>query len=58
MYKYFIWRLGGPPSLPCIFSNLNFERIGVSHKIEEETFPDYLAGRYYPMCIGEVLVFY
>ena len=44
--------------LPRIFSNLNFERIGVSHKIEEKTFPDYLAGRYYPMCIGEVLVFY
>jgi serine/threonine protein kinase len=45
-----------PPSPPRIFSNLNFRRISPAEKVEEETFPDYLAARYYPVRIGEVFV--
>ena len=41
------------PCPPRSFSNSNFERI-TAEKIEEETFPDYLAIRYYPVRIGEV----
>ena len=41
------------PCPPRSFSNPNFERI-TAEKIEEETFPDYLAIRYYPVRIGEV----
>ncbi|KAI9932522.1 hypothetical protein ASPWEDRAFT_101324 [Aspergillus wentii DTO 134E9] len=40
---------------PLNFSNPNFVRIPESHKIEEETIPDYVASRYYPTRIGEVL---
>lgn len=48
-------RLGrfSPPS-PLVFSNTNFERISASRKVEEETFPDYLVARYYPVRIGDV----
>ncbi|KAK4122939.1 serine threonine protein kinase, CMGC group [Parathielavia appendiculata] len=44
-----IWtrRSAWPPS---VCSNIN------SEKIEEDTFPDYLAGRYYPVNIGKVFV--
>ncbi|KAJ9362368.1 hypothetical protein DTO027B9_45 [Paecilomyces variotii] len=40
---------------PLDFSNPNFVRIPEHHKIEEETFPDYIASRYYPTRIGEVI---
>lgn len=40
---------------PLTFSNPNFMRIPVDEKIEEELFPDYVASRYYPVRIGEVL---
>lgn len=42
------------PTPPRVFSNQNFERISAHQKVEEETFPDYLAARYYPVRIGEV----
>ncbi|EPE02185.1 protein kinase [Ophiostoma piceae UAMH 11346] len=42
------------PLPPRVFANLNFERIDTDQKIEEETFSDYLAARYYPVRIGEV----
>ena len=47
--------LGRQPWLTKDFSNPRFERIGVSQLIEEETLPDYLAERYYPVRIGELL---
>ncbi|EKM75278.1 hypothetical protein AGABI1DRAFT_123298 [Agaricus bisporus var. burnettii JB137-S8] len=37
------------------FSNGRFERIRASQLIEEENLPDYLATRYYPVRIGNVL---
>lgn len=40
---------------PLNFSNPSFTRIPLHHKIEEELFLDYVASRYYPVCIGEVL---
>ncbi|KAK7910605.1 hypothetical protein PG985_013086 [Apiospora marii] len=40
---------------PITFSNPNFTRISLDEKIEEELFPDYIASRYYPVRIGEVL---
>lgn len=40
---------------PLHFSNRNFTRIPSTEKIEEELFPDYIASRYYPVLIGEVL---
>lgn len=40
---------------PLTFSNPNFMRIPLDEKIEEELFPDYIASRYYPVRIGEVL---
>ncbi|KAI0102770.1 serine threonine protein kinase, CMGC group [Nemania sp. FL0031] len=40
---------------PLTFSNPNFTRIPLEMKIEEELFPDYIASRYYPVRIGEVL---
>ncbi|KAK8112337.1 kinase-like protein [Apiospora kogelbergensis] len=40
---------------PIAFSNSNFARIPLEEKIEEELFPDYLASRYYPVRIGEIL---
>ena len=42
------------PAPPRVFSNPNFERLSVHRKVEEETIPDYLAARYYPVRIGEV----
>jgi serine/threonine-protein kinase SRPK3 len=39
---------------PLNFSNPNFVRIPISQKIEEETMPDYIASRYYPVKIGEI----
>lgn len=40
---------------PLNFSNPNFIRIPTSQKIEEETIPDYIASRYYPTQIGEII---
>ncbi|KAK8102958.1 Serine/threonine protein kinase [Apiospora sp. TS-2023a] len=40
---------------PITFSNPNFTRISLDEKIEEELFPDYIASRYYPVRVGEVL---
>ncbi|KAJ5609440.1 hypothetical protein N7528_010007, partial [Penicillium herquei] len=40
---------------PLNFSNPNFIRIPASQKIEEETIPGYVAARYYPTQIGEIL---
>jgi hypothetical protein len=42
---------------PLTFSNVNssFRRIPVDEKVEEELFPDYVASRYYPVRLGEVL---
>ncbi|KAJ5582657.1 hypothetical protein N7535_001277 [Penicillium sp. DV-2018c] len=39
---------------PLDFSNPNFARINASQRIEEETIPDYISSRYYPVRIGEV----
>ncbi|KAK9787336.1 hypothetical protein SCARD494_10651 [Seiridium cardinale] len=41
---------------PLTFCNTNFTRIPPNQKIEEETFPDYVASRYYPADIGETFV--
>lgn len=40
---------------PLNFTNPNFIRISTSQAIEEETIPGYIAGRYYPTRIGEIL---
>ena len=40
---------------PLNFSNPNFGRISANQTIEEENFPDYIASRYYPTRIGEVI---
>lgn len=40
---------------PLTFSNTRFTRIPSDEKVEEELFPDYIASRYYPIRIGEVL---
>jgi serine/threonine-protein kinase SRPK3 len=39
---------------PLEFNNSNFVRIPVDQAVEEETIPDYVASRYYPVRIGEV----
>ncbi|QSS54231.1 protein kinase [Histoplasma capsulatum var. duboisii H88] len=40
---------------PLNFSNPNLIQLPESHKIEEETLPDYIASQYYPTRIGEVI---
>lgn len=40
---------------PLDFSNSNFVRVPNSHKIEEETLPDYTASQFYPTRIGQVI---
>ncbi|PWY65368.1 kinase-like protein [Aspergillus sclerotioniger CBS 115572] len=45
----------GPTWKPLNFSNPNYVRIPVTQKIEEETMPDYVASRYYPARIGDIL---
>ncbi|KAI1821796.1 kinase domain protein [Xylaria intraflava] len=50
-------RLGHQALLrPRTFANPNFIRIPPHEKVEEETLPDYLSARYYPVRIGEVFV--
>ncbi|KAJ8129413.1 hypothetical protein O1611_g4217 [Lasiodiplodia mahajangana] len=44
------------PLRPRIFANPNFIRIPPNDKVEEETLPDYLPARYYPVRIGQVFV--
>ncbi|KXN92839.1 Serine/threonine-protein kinase SRPK [Leucoagaricus sp. SymC.cos] len=39
---------------PLSFSNQGFAQIPVNNWVEEETNPDYVAGRYYPVRIGEI----
>ncbi|KAK3296394.1 kinase-like domain-containing protein [Chaetomium fimeti] len=43
------------PLPPRSFANLRYETIPESLKIEEETLPDYLPQRFYPVRLGEVL---
>lgn len=43
------------PLQPRVFDNSSFTRIPPEEKIEEETLPDYLPQRYYPVRIGQVL---
>ncbi|PLN85805.1 protein kinase-like protein [Aspergillus taichungensis] len=45
----------GPRWTPLNFTNPNFIRLSTSQAIEEETIPGYIAGRYYPTRIGEIL---
>ncbi|KAI1179515.1 serine threonine protein kinase, CMGC group [Nemania sp. FL0916] len=40
---------------PLNFSNSNFKKFQLEEKIEEELYPDFVASRYYPVRIGEVL---
>ncbi|KAE8376162.1 hypothetical protein BDV26DRAFT_294390 [Aspergillus bertholletiae] len=40
---------------PLHFTNPNFIRVPASRASEEETIPGYVAGRYYPTRIGEIL---
>ena len=40
---------------PLTFSNPNFTRIPLGEQVEEELFPDYIASRYYPARIGQIL---
>ena len=40
---------------PLDFSNPNFGMIPSTQMIEEETVPGYVASRYYPVRIGEIL---
>lgn len=42
------------PLRPRAYANPNFIRIPAEEKVEEETLPDYLPARYYPVRIGEV----
>ncbi|KAJ7151047.1 kinase-like domain-containing protein [Mycena filopes] len=46
---------GRRPWLLKDFSNPHFPRISASELVEEERLPDYLATRYYPVRIGELL---
>ena len=51
-----LWRsLFRRPWKPLVFPNDGFARISANVKIEEETTPDYVASRYYPVRIGEIL---
>lgn len=40
---------------PLNFSNPNFIRLPTGQAIEEETIAGYVAGRYYPIRVGEIL---
>ncbi|EEU45186.1 uncharacterized protein NECHADRAFT_41442 [Fusarium vanettenii 77-13-4] len=57
MRSSFLRRLRWPgrPWKPLTFSNPNFSRIPLHQQVEEECLPDYIASRYYPVHIGEVL---
>jgi serine/threonine-protein kinase SRPK3 len=50
-----VWRqLFGRAWRPLAFNSETFVTIPVNQKVEEETVPDYVASRYYPVRIGEV----
>ncbi|KAI8725372.1 Protein kinase domain-containing protein [Fusarium sp. LHS14.1] len=57
MRASFLGRLRWPgrPWKPLTFSNPNFTQIPLHQQVEEEHLPDYIASRYYPVRIGEVL---
>ena len=58
MASFIRWaaRLGQRPPLPVrTFPSQGFKRISESQKIEEEWMPDYVASRYYPVRLGDVL---
>ena len=58
MASLFRWVSGAvrrAPLRPKTFSNLRYERLPESQKIEEETLQDYLPEQFYPVRIGEVL---
>ena len=40
---------------PLVFSNSRYPQIPAHNKIEEELVPGYVASRYYPVRIGQVL---
>lgn len=40
---------------PLNLSSSNFPRVNPAQKIEEETIPEYVASRYYPVRLGEIL---
>ena len=42
------------PSPPIRFTNTNYEIVGASTKLEEETYSDYETGKYCPVRIGDV----
>lgn len=43
-----------PPEEPRSFPTSGFSLIDQSQKVEEEELPDYVAGRFYPVRLGEV----
>ncbi|KAH7266166.1 kinase-like domain-containing protein [Fusarium solani] len=57
MRASFLGRLRWPgrPWKPLTLTNPNFTRIPLHQQVEEERLPDYIASRYYPVRIGEVL---
>lgn len=49
-------RLAGRPWKPLDFSQaVRFTRLSVDDKVDEECLPDYLASRYYPVRLGEII---
>jgi hypothetical protein len=49
------WRpLFGRAWKPLVFRDDNFVPLPADTKVEEETLPDYVASRYYPVRIGEI----
>jgi serine/threonine-protein kinase SRPK3 len=40
---------------PLVFHSDSFVPLPADKKVEEETLPDYVASRYYPVRIGEIL---
>lgn len=40
---------------PLDFSNPDFVRISDDYRVAEETLPDYVASRYYPTRIGQII---
>ena len=53
--RWVLKAMGRQPWLTKDFSNPHFKKIATSQLIEEEILPNYLAERYYPVRIGELL---
>jgi serine/threonine-protein kinase SRPK3 len=52
---YRSWKsLFGRSWKPLVFPSKSYVRIPADEKVEEETLPDYLASRYYPVRIGDI----